>query len=173
LKILLVLQPVNGAEFLVEVFDVGAAIDLGTSDPFHQFLGLVFLAMAVNPVFQPGMQFFELTFPDLIVKVGDLFVDDLPNLEGDEVTEGVGGEVAEIAKGPVNVLEDSFGVVLGGDAEIFFETGVPYLRQVFDLEFPLKQTDLNFEAEHDVEVVGGFIGFNADGGRLDFVDGFV
>ena len=92
-------------------------------------------------------------------------------LRGVEVAEGVGGEVAEAAHGPVNVLQATFGVAGWGHAEEFFEVGIPSGGDVFHFEVAVDELALEGEAEEDVEVVGGFVGFDADEGILRAVDG--
>ena len=64
--------------------------------------------------------------------------------------------------------------IIGRDnAQIFLHLGVPDLRQVLDLQFAFHQGNFQFQAQHDVQVVGGFIRFHADQRRFDFVDAVI
>lgn len=92
-------------------------------------------------------------------------------LGGVDVAEGVGGEVAEAAHGPVDVLQAAFGVGFWTEAEELFELVIPGGGDVGDLEFAGEEGAFEFEAEEDVEVVGGFVGLNTDGGVGAAIDG--
>ena len=90
---------------------------------------------------------------------------------GVDVPEGVGGEVAEAAHGPVDVLKAAFGVVFGTEAKEFFEGVIPSGGDVGHFELAGEEGAFEFEAEEDVKVVGGFIGLDADGRVGGAVDG--
>ncbi len=92
-------------------------------------------------------------------------------LSGVDIAERVGGEVAKATHRPVDVLEAAFAVVCGAETEEFFELAVPGLGDVCDFEFAGEEGAFEFEAKEDVEVVSGFIGFDADGGVGAAVDG--
>ena len=62
------------------------------------------------------------------------FFDRLADLGTDQVTEGVGGEVAEGPVGPVDVLKASHGVVGHIEAEVFLVARVPRLGDVLHFE---------------------------------------
>lgn len=73
----------------------------------------------------------------------------------------------------MDVLEYAFFVVFWGDIEDVFGGGVPGIREVFDFEGSVEELFFEFEAEDDVEVVGDFVGVDADGVAFDGVDGEV
>ena len=76
--------------------------------------------------------------------------------------ERVAGEVAERARGPVQVLHHAGGVVGDLDAEQPAHPVVERGRQVGDVERALDQRELELEAQHDVQRVGGGVGGDAD-----------
>ena len=76
--------------------------------------------------------------------------------------EGVGGEVAEGAIVPVDVLQAALGVVGGRDAEHPVQRLVPRARQVHDLEIPRDQGAFQPEAQDDMGGVGDLVGVHAD-----------
>ena len=113
----------------------------------------------------------ELALLELRVQVGHVRVDLLPKLARDDVTEGVGREVADRADRPVHVLEDTERVVRRLDAEVVLHALVPDLRQLVEIDRVGKQLLLELEAKDDVQVVRRLVGLNPDQGRLDPVDG--
>ena len=90
---------------------------------------------------------------------------------GGQIPQCVGGEVAEAAKGPVDVLEAATGVVGDFEAEEFFEEFVPRGREVADGKITLKELGFQFKAEKNVEIVSDLVGLDADEGALDSIRG--
>ena len=60
-----------------------------------------------------------------------------------------------------------------GNAQVILEAAVPSFWQVLDLDLTFKQADLNLQAQHNMQVISGFIGLHTDQRRLNFVDRFV
>ena len=118
--------------------------------------------MGVDVFLHPGEEGEKVTFCEGGGD-GGVFLGALEELGGVDVSEGVGGEVAEAAHGPVDVLEATFTIVFRREAEEFFELVVPGVGDISDFEFTGEEGSLEFEAEENVEVVGGFISFDADG----------
>jgi hypothetical protein len=56
------------------------------------------------------------------------------------------------------------------NAEVIFHAAVPGFGQIFDSQRTFHQRDFQFKAQHNVQVVGGFICFHADQGRFHLVD---
>lgn len=105
--------------------------------------------------------------------VGVLFGEGGEELSGEEVAEGVGGEVAEVAEGPVDVLQASERIFGGDDAEIRLHFGVPRFGKVVDAELARDKLFFNLKAQNDVEAVGHLVGFDADEAGGDFIDAAV
>ena len=129
--------------------------------------------MAVDIFAQPGQQAAELALFDLPLQVGEVAADLFPQLDGDEVAEGVGGEVADHPAGPVDILHHAIGVAGRGQAEEILHALVPGGGQVFDLQAAFHQGNFKLQPQHDMQVVGGLIGFDPDQRGLDAVDGAV
>ena len=121
----------------------------------------------------PAQDGVKLSPGNLIRNVGMLCQHGVPQLDGSQVTQRIGREVADHATGPVNVLQHALGVIRRGDAQVVFHPGVPDFRQVRHLDGAFHQADLDLQAEHDVQVVGGFIGFHPDQAGLHLVDAAV
>ena len=90
-----------------------------------------------------------------------------------QVAQAVGGKVADVAHGPVYVLQYSQRVVGREDTQVLLHFGVPELWKIGELYLALQYQVFDLEAQHDVEVVGYLVGFDADEGGLDAVDGLI
>src|SRR5438876_12035392 len=77
----------------------------------HQPAGSVTLAVAVDLLAEPGEQGGEIARRNRPVEVAEVGAGGLEELGGVEVAERIGGEVADGAAGPVDVLEAAAGVV--------------------------------------------------------------
>ena len=66
-------------------------------------------------------------------------------------------------------------VCVGGrcDTQVLLEARVPGFGQVFHLQLTLHQGDLELHAQHDVQVIGGFVGFHPDERGLDLIDALI
>ena len=100
---------------------------------------------------------------------GKLVGGGVPELRGDHVAQGVGGEVAEGAAVPVDVLHDALGVARHVEPEVLLVAGVPGVGQILEREGLLEERHLELEADGDVEVVGDLVGLDADQRALDGV----
>ena len=87
-----------------------------------------------------------------------------------EVPEGVGRKVAEAAHAPVDVLKTTAGVIRRGESEEVLKTFVPGRGNVCHFEGAVEEAALQFEPQKNVQIVGGFVGFDADEGKLGPVD---
>ena len=76
---------------------------------------------------QPFAEIPELAGGQLGVKLRNVLVHALPELTGDQVPERVGGEVADRAERPMDVLKHSERVVGDVEPEVLLEAGVPRL----------------------------------------------
>ena len=145
--------------------EVGGALGGVAGGLFHEVLGEEGGAVGVDVLLQPseergGVGFLEGGGDGVVLHGGG------EELGGIEVAEGVGWEVAEASHGPMDVLQAAFGVGGWGHLEEVFEVTVPSGGHVFDLEVAVEELAFEGEAEEDVEVVGGFVGFDADEGVL-------
>jgi hypothetical protein len=127
-------------------------------------------AVAVDIVAEPGEEGGELALRELCVEVAGVLSRLLEELGGVEVAERVGGEVADRAVGPVDVLEAAAGVVGRGEAEVLAHLFVPRAGDVVWGEVAGEHGLLELEPEEDVEVVGGLVGVDADERGADVVD---
>ena len=121
--------------------------------------------MAVEPLAQHLVERAELAGLELRVEVGQLLLDDAPDLDRERVPERVGREVAVRRARPVHVLEHAARVVGHLDAEELPHPRVPRLRQVGERELAGDELLLELEAEDDVQRVGDLVGVDADQAR--------
>src|SRR5690606_13970925 len=91
-------------------------------------------------------------------------------LHRDEVAERVGGEVAEVAGTPEHVLQHAEAVFGNVEAEVSLEFSVPGGGRVLDGQAGLQQVELELEAQQEEEVVGHFVGFDANERGLHLVE---
>ena len=129
--------------------------------------------MLVDVLAEPLAERGELAAADLLVDVGDVLRDPLPELRRGDVAERVRREVADRAAGPVRVLERAVRDVRHLDAEVLHHLRVPGLGNVGSGELAGGHVLLELEAEDDVEVVRGLVRLDADERRLHAVDGAV
>ncbi len=66
----------------------------------------------------------------------------------------------------MDILQDAPGIVWRDDPQVFLHFGIPGLRQILDGDRSFHHADLELQAQHDVQVVGGLIGLDADERRL-------
>jgi len=130
--------------------------------------------VAVDVLLKPGAEGVEAAFFDVGGDVGVGSEGGGEELGVHDVAEGVALEVApdEVAE-PVDVLEDAVFVVGGRDAKVALVGGAPGVGQVGDGESAFEEVEAQLEADHDVEVVGDFVGVGADEAGGDGVDGVV
>ena len=156
-------------EAVAEMGEVGGGVAFGAGGTLHEVLREEGGAFLVDVFLHPAEEGGEIAFGE---GGGDdgVVLGGVEELGGVDVAEGVGGEVAESAHGPMDVLEAAFGIGLGAEAEELFEGFVPGGGDVGDLEFAGEEGAFEFEAEEDVEVVGRFVGFDADAGVGGAID---
>ncbi len=166
-------QSVDAAVLLGQVAHIGCRVDLRAGHALDQVLRLELVAVYMHLFPQPVEPGGELALADLLGQVGDVGQDALPQLCADQVAQGIAGEVADIAARPVHVLQHAPGVIGWGDAQVLLEACVPRFGQVLHLQLALDHGDLQLHAQHDMQVIGGFIGFHPDQRGLDLVDALV
>ena len=156
-------------EAAAEVGEVVGAFGGAAGGGFHEFLrregGAFGVDFALEPAEEGGGVGFGEGVGDGVVLHGGA-----EELRRVEVAERVGGEVAKASHGPVDILQAAFGVGGWGHAEEFLEFCVPSLRDVFDFELAVDELAFEREAKKDMEVVGGFVGFDPDEGVLRAID---
>src|SRR4029079_8585886 len=95
-------------------------------------------------------------------------------LGAEDVAQGVALETsANEAVVPVHVLADPIPVVGRLQAEVGPVTRVPGFGQVADGQAAFEHVQLELKAQHNMKVVGDFVGVGADERALDLVDGAV
>src|SRR5215211_6474474 len=163
-------EPVDLAELRAQVAHVGLGVDLRRArDALERLERRELAAVTVQVVSQPLAQRPELALLELVVQVGEVGDDALPDLRGDQVPEGVRREVADRAGRPVRVLQDAARVVRHLDLEVIPHAAVPLLRELLERERLGEHLLLELEAEDDVEVVRRLVGLDPDERRLDGV----
>ncbi len=167
------LEIVDIREFLFEVGDIGGGGEGFSGGEGDELGGGIFFAVVVDVGLEPLIEAGEVGVLDVLAESGEVFGGGFEELCGEDVAEGVGGEVTDAAAGPVDVLEDAFAVGGGRDAEGGLHFGVPGGGGVLDGELFFEEGLFHFVAEDDVEVVGDFVGFDADEGGGDLVDGAI
>ncbi len=118
-------------------------------------------AVAVDAVGEPLVDRLELARPHEGVDV-QILTHRGVDLGGQHRPQRVGGEVAEGAVTPVDVLETALAVGVGPHAQIVVVLLVPHAGHVLDGEVASDQVTLDLEAGDDVHVVGEFVGFHPD-----------
>ena len=73
----------------------------------------------------------------------------------------------------MNVLHHAARVVGWCNAQVVLHFGIPSFGQFADFQFAFKDFKLEFKAQHDVKVVGDFVGFNPNQAWLHAVNQFV
>src|SRR6516165_12764871 len=116
--------------------------------------------MHVSP--QPPEKTREFTTCQLLIEPGELRAQALVELSRDDGAERIGGEVAEGADRPVNVLQAALEVIRGANAEALLHAGIPGFPQVAHRELTGKQLFLQLVAQHDVERVGELVRVDPD-----------
>ena len=127
------------------------------------------LALGVDLLVEPGPQCGELAGGELVVEVRHVDERLLEELRAVEVAERVGREVPQRGHRPVDVLQAAAAVVGHLEAEVAPVLLVPGVRDVVDRERAVHDGPLDLEADHDVHVVGGLVGLDADEVGLDDV----
>lgn len=127
----------------------------------------------MDVLFEPFSNEGKFPFCYPFAPVGVFFREGGKELSGADIAEGVSGEVAKIAEGPMDILQAPFGIGFGSDSEKFFHFSVPCCGQIVYSEGAANELFFNFKAEDDVEAIGHFVGFDANEGGLYSVDGAV
>src|SRR5262249_12868556 len=124
----------------------------------HRYLGAEPVHLRPQPAEQPR----ELAAGKLLIERRKLSAQALVELGGNDGTEGVGGEVAKGADGPVNVLQAPLEVIRRTDSEPLLHAGVPGLREVPYRELSGEQLLLQLIAQHDVQRIGELVRIDTD-----------
>ncbi len=119
---------------------------------FDEVCGVVEIPVFVYGLSEPSPHLGEASPCDLVSVVGDIIRHLIEHLAPVDVPEGVAGEVAEGAAGPVGVLHHSLGVVLDLDAKIFPVLLVPSLGELVDADLACEEVSLYLEPDDDVEL---------------------
>lgn len=158
------LEGVDGGEFLLEVGEVVVGGEGFSGGFLDELLRGEFAAELVEAGAEPFAEGGVDAGAEVGIEGGESASGGGEELGGEDGAEGVGGEVADAAAGPVDVLEDAFAIGGGRDGEVFFHAVIPGGGCVVDGEAVFEEFLFHFEAEDDVEIVGNFVGFDADEG---------
>ena len=118
-------QVVERRELFAEVAVEGGGGDSLAGDAVDEVGSWVAAALAVDFGLEPVTQGLKLAAGEGGFEVAEFLCSLIEELGGEDVAEGIGGEVAEAAEGPVDVLEDAFAVGGGDDAEVLAHFFVP------------------------------------------------
>ena len=69
----------------------------------------------------------------------------------------------------MNILQASAAIIRNGQSKIILVQAVPLCRQILDIKITGNHGALQFKANHDMHVVGGFVRINANEARLHHV----
>src|SRR5262245_17179912 len=73
----------------------------------------------------------------------------------------------------MHILEHTKGVGRWNESQVLLHPTAPELRKVTDPELTLGQPDLEFDPQHDVQVVGGFVCLDANERGLHLINGSI
>ena len=135
-----------------------------------KFARPIALPVPVNVFGQPILQAPELALAEVVIEVGHVASGGGHELGGVQIAEGVRREVTEPAKTPVDVLQAAACIIRWRKPEKLPKFLAPSCRQIGRQEIAGHQPLLQLEPQNDVQVVGRFVGFDADERRLDIVD---
>lgn len=165
------LKPINLPVLCVEVVEVRLLAERFAGDFFDESMRGVLAAILMDMGFEPVADEGEVALGKLGLPVGMVVGKFFKELCSVEVAEGVGGEISHAAKRPVDVLETAKRVGGRGDAKEVVHFLIPDFGDIFYLEGSFDEHFFDFKPENHVEGVGDLIGFNADEGRFDGIDG--
>src|SRR3990170_5727373 len=117
-------------ELVAQVREVRPWVDRAADDALHGLSRRELPAERVDVLAQPRVQLVEVAALDLLVDIEDRRAGLLPDLDGEDGAEQVGGEVPEAAVGPVRVLEKAELVIRDGDPQELFEARVPRVGEI-------------------------------------------
>ena len=162
------LQTVDLRELIPEIGGVAGGVE-GAADGLKQGRGVLHAAVFPDLLLQPAVDPCQpagghggghvevlLHLPQILGAVGR--------------ADGVGGEIADVAIGPVGILEDALPVVGHVHAQIRLVQAVPLGGQVVGRQLPGEHPPLQLIAHHDMQAVGQLVGLGADQGGLGLVD---
>ena len=118
--------------------------------------------MLVDLRVQPFPQRLELAGAERRVEISQLRPGRVKQLRGNHVPQAVRGEVPQVPRRPMHILQAAIRVVAGGDSKITLEPFIPGAGQVGRGKFPRHQQLLELKPQHDVQVVRHLIRFHPD-----------
>ncbi len=128
------------------------------------------MAVDVDIFYQPAVQCFEASAAHLIGNLWKGFQGFTEELSCEDIPESVSLEVSADRPGkPVHILHHAVSVIWWNDAQVRPVALAPGFSQVTHRQGSFQQGDLEIEAQHDMQVVGDFVGFGADQCAGDFV----
>lgn len=119
---------------------------------------------------QPFLQRLEIPLLEFSGESADLFLCRLKELGGEEVSQRIGGEVAEASVAPMHILQAALGVVGGRYSKVFHHQFVPTAWHIGRLQPSYQKISLDLVAQADMQVVGHLVRFGADKGRRRVVE---
>ena len=99
---------------------------------------------------------------DFLVERGARGPHGLVELTGNDRSQGVRGKVAEVADGPVNVLQAAFHIIRRTNVQALLKIGIPGFRQVGHGQRAFEHFLFQVVAQHDVHRIGQLIRIHAD-----------
>ncbi len=126
------------------------------------------LLVDVRP--KPVQQGREVAHGEAVLQVGEGFQGGVEKLGGVKGAQGVGGEIAEAAEGPMHILEAAQAVIGHFQTHVLLEDLVPGCGDVAHGQIAADDRLLDLEAQHDVQVVGDLVCFHPDERWADGID---
>jgi len=159
------LEVVEGGVFGFEVVAVGFFAERLAGDFFAKLIEVVGFAILMDVGSEPFADEGEIALFNLFFPMGVFFGKGGEELGGEDIAEGVSGEVAEGSDGPVNILEAAFSIIWGSFSEEFFEFGIPGIGKVSWRKSAGNELFFEFKAEDDVKAIGNLVCLDSDEGR--------
>ena len=115
---------------------MGFGIERFAGGALDEIAGEVAPAIAVDFLAEPSEKRLVVPVVEGVLEAWQIPLGGLPEVGAGEITQSVGGEVAEATERPVDVLQTAFGVIGHLQAEEFLEELVPGGGEIADLEIP-------------------------------------
>src|SRR6516165_5924316 len=118
---------------------------------------------------EPTLQSTKLTLSEVAVQIAEVLASLFHELGGVEIAKRIGWKIANSAHAPMDVLKTSHSIGGRHEAEAFRELLIPGSRNVGGFQITTDKGLLHLETQNDMHVVCGFIGLDANKGRLHIV----
>ncbi len=152
-----------------KVIDEGLAIELFSGRQFHQLDRAVPAPVSMDLEPKPIQDRLEVPSSDHRIQGPEFLLHGFGKLGCIQITQGVSREVPDQAGAPVNILKHSVSIVGRTYSQVLFVSSVPSFREIGDGQAIFEKLLLELKTDHDVKVVGHFVGFDPYQTRFDAV----